>query len=280
MPSTALISSIASVLVDVLAGEEPKLISYSDLIKRMKSDMNPRNLDKPLGELSSFCKENGMPLISSIVVNKDTLMPGAGYFKYYFPGLGEKEQLERYFEELKRVQEYDNWSALPAMLKSSAEAAASAKKAQKIRSERRMALCEKWEHIYNALKDEGELSCSGFKTVFVETWRYFLDFAQDRTVDREDLALYRYLCGFALVCDYPECITHWEFDVCLRLADALARSLAQNNDAPHYPNHGFTDGVIEAEVYEHTPRYLNIADFEEFFTSLAEEYHEDAYCDE
>lgn len=62
------------------------IIAYGDLAKKLPYEFNPRNLDTPLGMLSDLCKELDLPLISTIVVNLDSYMPGAGYFKYFFPG--------------------------------------------------------------------------------------------------------------------------------------------------------------------------------------------------
>lgn len=108
---------IAEVLLNILINskEEP-LITYGELARNLPFDINPRNLDQPLGILSDICKDYQMPLISIIVVNQDTYRPGNGYFKYYFPGTKENEWDRIFIEQFKRVKEYTNWKTLTEIL--------------------------------------------------------------------------------------------------------------------------------------------------------------------
>lgn len=85
-------------------------ISYGDLCSKLNFPMNPRNIEKQLGVISFACKRNGLPPISVMVVNKDTLMPGVGFYKAYCPDIKEEEkQWKKCFELTKEVQQYRHW---------------------------------------------------------------------------------------------------------------------------------------------------------------------------
>ena len=90
-------------------------IFYSDLTDSLKPDfdINPRNIEHFLVFISFACKANGIPPISVMVVSKDTLMPGSGFYKAYFPELkSDSEREKKCFELMKQVQEYDNWDSV------------------------------------------------------------------------------------------------------------------------------------------------------------------------
>lgn len=91
-------------------------ITYSDVANKLPYEFNPRNLDQPLGTLSEYCKESGLPLISTIVVNKDTYMPGAGFFRWFFPGSKEAQWPEIFVEQYNRVKTCHEWSPLAEKL--------------------------------------------------------------------------------------------------------------------------------------------------------------------
>ena len=92
--------------------DEEILITYGDLAKELPYDINPRNLDHPLGELSTICIELGLPLISTIVINRDSYQPGAGYFKYFFPAAKEADWIRIFSEQYKLVKQCHDWSPL------------------------------------------------------------------------------------------------------------------------------------------------------------------------
>lgn len=68
----------------VINNRKNPIITYGTLAAKISEDLNPRNLDTPLGNISDVCKENNLPLISSVVVNKATRLPGDGFFDYFF----------------------------------------------------------------------------------------------------------------------------------------------------------------------------------------------------
>ena len=106
---------IAEILLNrIESSEKPDdfLITYGELAQLLPYEINPRNLDNPLGTLSNICKDLDLPLISTIVVNKDTFMPGAGYFIYFFPGIKEPQRVEIFLEQFNKVVECSDWASL------------------------------------------------------------------------------------------------------------------------------------------------------------------------
>ena len=76
------------------------MVTYKQLAAKISPDFNPRNLGGYLGCISYECKENGLPLISSIVVNQDSGLPGEGFFNYYYKEKSMSDW-EKIFEECK-----------------------------------------------------------------------------------------------------------------------------------------------------------------------------------
>lgn len=101
---------IAEKLLTFIIRNPGKLITYGDLSKQLSFPMNPRNIEQPLGRISFACIENGLPPVSVMVVNKDTSMPGMGFFKAYCPEIkSEDEQMKLCFEYMDRVNKYEHW---------------------------------------------------------------------------------------------------------------------------------------------------------------------------
>lgn len=97
--------------------EDALLITYGDLAGKLPYEFNPRKLDSPLWELSSLCEEMNLPLISTLVVNQDTLMPGIGYFKAFFPDTRtEMQRISVFTDEFKRAAECKDWRPLAEAL--------------------------------------------------------------------------------------------------------------------------------------------------------------------
>jgi hypothetical protein len=102
--------------IESLGEYDELLITYGEVARRLPDNFNPRNLDMPLGTLSGWCEELGLPLISTIVVNQGTLMPGAGYFKEFFPSAKEQQWPEIFVREFNRVKECRDWTLLAVEL--------------------------------------------------------------------------------------------------------------------------------------------------------------------
>jgi|GEM_PF-4170142 Methylated DNA-protein cysteine methyltransferase len=95
-----------------------ELITYGELSKRIGGKPTPRNLAKPLGEVSTICKENNLPLITAIVVNGDTMLPGDGFIKEFFDHIKDPIQKERQcIKCINEVIAYNKWEDLEQILK-------------------------------------------------------------------------------------------------------------------------------------------------------------------
>ena len=92
---------VAKILLNhVISNRGNPVITYGELASQIASDFNPQNLGRYLGNISDVCKENGLPLISGIVVNKDTSLPGEGFYDYFYKEKPMSEW-ENIFEECK-----------------------------------------------------------------------------------------------------------------------------------------------------------------------------------
>lgn len=96
-------------LTHVIRNPQNPCITYSDLSRLCQGKVHYRNLDAPLGEISELCKLNDLPLISAVVYNKAENRPGAGFFRYFFPHLPEKDWDEKFVECTKQVMRCKQW---------------------------------------------------------------------------------------------------------------------------------------------------------------------------
>lgn len=107
-------------LMCIEVDREQALITYGEMCNRANNIIDPRTSSGYIGDLSLFCYENDMPLISVMVVNGDTYMPGAGFFRLYTDLTGNKVDTDNEFnvfkEELKKVREYEHWDRLSDLL--------------------------------------------------------------------------------------------------------------------------------------------------------------------
>lgn len=109
---------IAAQLVNKLSKEKGnELITYGELSKKIGGKPDPWNLAKPLGELSTICNDNNMPLISAIVVNGDTMLPGDGFIREFYDHI--KNPIEKEKQCIKCINEviaYNHWDNLRQIL--------------------------------------------------------------------------------------------------------------------------------------------------------------------
>ena len=88
------------------------VITYSDIAPLVGVDIRT-SLGRLIAEVCAHEVEHGRPMLGSVVVRKDTGMPGDGYFKGacrlgQFDPDGKKGKRAFWAEELERV--YDGWS--------------------------------------------------------------------------------------------------------------------------------------------------------------------------
>lgn len=102
---------VATILLKhVIDNQENNLvITYGKLVKKLPFEYNPRNLDKPLGVISSTCRENNLPPISGVVVNGDTGLPGEGFYREFFSGNPMSEWEEIYKNTVLAIKNCRLW---------------------------------------------------------------------------------------------------------------------------------------------------------------------------
>lgn len=103
---------IAKVLVEY--AENHKVITYNELSKRIDGQLSPRNLGDPIGRLSEISHELGLPLISVIVVNQETTIPGDGYYRFAasIKGISEVQAMNDFQQETEDCKQCEDWSKL------------------------------------------------------------------------------------------------------------------------------------------------------------------------
>lgn len=97
-------------ITHVIQNPENPYITYGELSALCQHKIHHRNLDEALGELSELCRLNKLPLITSVVYNKKENRPGAGFFKYFFSQLPEKDWDKKFIECSKEVMACKEWS--------------------------------------------------------------------------------------------------------------------------------------------------------------------------
>lgn len=110
--NTKMLYEIAIILVDV--ANKNNVITYNQLSKRLGNQITPLNLGQPIGELSKISYEIGLPLISVLVVNQDTHIPGDGFYRLYaeLNGISEIDAMNDFQNETVRAHECDEWDKL------------------------------------------------------------------------------------------------------------------------------------------------------------------------
>lgn len=104
---------VAELLLNhVINNLDNPIITYGELASKISLNFNPQNLSEPLGNISDLCKENGFPLISGVVVNKDTGLPGEGFYTYFFNERSMREWEDIFRKCLSDVKRCTRWQEL------------------------------------------------------------------------------------------------------------------------------------------------------------------------
>lgn len=94
---------IAAEMLKVVVSGQVR-IEYNELSERVKKEygiiVNPHTeLPVLIGDISKICHSLNLPMISCIVVNKETQLPGVGFYKLYDELNNTKYASNKYFEE-------------------------------------------------------------------------------------------------------------------------------------------------------------------------------------
>ena len=100
---------VAVKLLEHYIDSKDGIITYGDLCKKLSFDISPRNIEKLLGDVSYTCKENGVPPLSALVVNKGENRPGDGFFHVYFPGEKREKWDMIWLEVYNKIRLYNDW---------------------------------------------------------------------------------------------------------------------------------------------------------------------------
>ncbi|MBW9173375.1 EVE domain-containing protein [Clostridium estertheticum] len=107
-----LLNDIAKVLVET--AQIHKTISYNNLSKRLNNQISPMNLGNPIGELSKMAHELSLPLISVLVINQASTIPGEGYYKLAseLKGISEGQAMKEFQQETNDAYQCEEWNKL------------------------------------------------------------------------------------------------------------------------------------------------------------------------
>ena len=112
------IITIAKILINEV--RQSHTISYGELARAMGMERRvpATRLAAPLGKLSTICQYSDLPLISSIVINRQTGMPGAGFYNEFFSGVDEADWPDIFTNERNSVfANYNALTKLPSIIK-------------------------------------------------------------------------------------------------------------------------------------------------------------------
>lgn len=87
-------------------------ITYKNLSEKLHNAISPRNLGIPLGKFSNACKENGVPLISAVVINSGSNSPGNGFYTEFFGKVAKDRKEQIFIEEYNKVKNFEYWNVV------------------------------------------------------------------------------------------------------------------------------------------------------------------------
>ena len=138
-------------------------------------------------------------------------------------------------------------------------------------------LVDQWTDLLTELVDSFTLDIEGFKTLFCDTWRYFMQYGQEGSVDSRDLQLTNRMACLAFFNNYPENIKPGMFHA----VTAIARGFLESLEDPTPRYHGnLYSGYITVEVIHGSDKEFGIDQFGEVLKELAAFYQENGEFDE
>lgn len=174
-------------LICINDDKEQALITYKEMCNRANNIIDPRTSSGYIGDLSLICYENDMPLISVMVLNGDTYMPGSGFFRLYTELTGNEvyDEFSVFKEELNKVREYENWDRLVELLNLDLDIKTSNSKKESIQNDTTTSTKKSYEE--GKLRLETHIKRERNPKVIKEAKRIFIN---------KNKRLYCELCGF------------------------------------------------------------------------------------
>ncbi|MCB2292438.1 hypothetical protein LGK95_02645 [Clostridium algoriphilum] len=107
-----ILEAIAIILVEYARNH--KTITYIDLSKGINNAIRPVKLGDPLGEISVIAHELGLPLISVLVINSTSRLPGDGYYPLasQLHGISEDQAMNDFEKEIDDCKQCKDWNKL------------------------------------------------------------------------------------------------------------------------------------------------------------------------
>ena len=108
----------AKILVDrIRKKHKDAVIFYSDLCHLLGDAVGYRQISDYIGDISFWCCEIGAPMLSALVVNKETSIPGKGFFTFYAElydkgCIKEEKKFKVWMDEYNKVINYKDWDKL------------------------------------------------------------------------------------------------------------------------------------------------------------------------
>ena len=106
------VADIAKILIQYASNG--KLITYKELTDSFGNIISPRNTGGPLGVISEVCSQAGLPMLSAIVVNGSTGIPGEGFFILFKELKGEMhlKPWDEWLQECQKIWAVKDWEPL------------------------------------------------------------------------------------------------------------------------------------------------------------------------
>lgn len=92
-------------------------ITYGELADRVGDELTARTIEPYLGNISEVCKENNFPLLSAIVVNSETKIPGDGFFKFFFGKCDLEFEINTYTKCRNAIIAFNRWKELEDVIR-------------------------------------------------------------------------------------------------------------------------------------------------------------------
>lgn len=132
-----------------------------------------------------------------------------------------------------------------------------------------------WKELTEELQAYNKFDAESFKKLFYDTWQYFTDTAGAAVgIDYRKIPV---ICSISVFCghtDYPDNTDEWDFEACLRIAEAFLGALSDPLHGGYKGN--FYDGYITVNEFHKATHELHISELDEYFNELSEMYRKNA----
>lgn len=126
----------------------------------------------------------------------------------------------------------------------------------------------RWEEIWEGIL-AGTFHLDTFKSVFLDTWRYFVDATSTGRFKITDLHLIIIMARILGYDHYPKTVHLWEYDAVRQFIEGLVNTVA-NGVCPA----GINEGFIVLEVYCHCTFSAHIDEFDKCFAIACDDFGE------